>query len=298
MADDELFEVRNALHIGAFQTCISDAGKLKVSSEFEDEKNAIVYRAMIGQGKLKSVVVEIDDGASSDLLAIKRLARYLQGKANKKACVDECKKLQEDGISMSNPVVALMTAMIFFNEAMYDEALRCLKSELLKDNETVETIALTIQIYLAMHRADRAAKELKYMKQTLDEDATLTQLATAWVNMGKGGDGIQEAFYVFEELSQKYGETPLLLNGQASACIMQGKYEDADALLQSADALDSSNPDTLINSAVCAGFMGKTIEIAQRSLINLTDQHPNHPISIDLSEREDEFDEFAARFSS
>eukprot|EP00040_Diaphanoeca_grandis_P018058 m.94939 g.94939 ORF g.94939 m.94939 type:complete len:298 (+) comp26771_c0_seq1:66-959(+) len=296
MAEDELFEVRNALHIGAFQTCISDAGKLKVSSDFENEKSVLVYRAMISQGKFKSVVVEIEDDVSSDLLAIKRLARYMQGKSNKKACVDESKKLQEDGISMSNAVVALVSGMIFYNEEMYDEALRCVKSELLKDNESLETIALTIQIYLAMHRVDRASKELKYMKTTLNEDATLTQLAGAWVNLAKGGESIQEAFYVFEELAQKYGDTPLLLNGQAAACLMQGKHEDAEALLQTAEALDGNNADTLINTAVCAGFMGKSIEIAQRSLVTLSENHPTHPFSVDLAAKEDEFEEYAAKF--
>ncbi|KAJ6950801.1 hypothetical protein NC651_004472 [Populus alba x Populus x berolinensis] len=81
-----------------------------------------------------------------------------------------------------------------------------------------------------MHRSDYAEKQLRIMQQ-IDEDHTLTQLASAWLNLAVGGSKIQEAYLIFQDLSEKYPMTGLILNGKAVCCIHMGNFDEAETLL-------------------------------------------------------------------
>lgn len=309
---------------------------------------------MVAQGKYAVVKGDISSDSPSSLQSVKNLATYLHKKMDRADVLAKIKTMQEDGISMNNPTVALMSATVLFYEQQPDEALRCLHGV-----ESIDTIAFGIQILLSMNRVDVARKELKKL-QALDEDATVTQLALAWVSLAnvrlvgslrdfargrvsllphppsglagsvsqraikrsgswslipllgtrshitslhcparfsQGGEKLQEAFYIFQELGEKYGATTLLLNGQAAALIQQGKHDEADSALQSALEKDSNNAETLINCISVAQATGKPQEVVTRYLNQLQDSAADHPFVKSMAAAEADFDSFAAKYS-
>lgn len=49
--------------------------------------------------------------------------------------------------------------------------------------------------------------------------------------MNQGGSKIQEAYLIFQDFSEKYPMTCLVLNGKAVCCMHMGNFDEAETLL-------------------------------------------------------------------
>ncbi|XP_066064642.1 coatomer subunit epsilon isoform X2 [Chamaea fasciata] len=276
---DELFDLRNNFYIGAFQAAINEAQRAKPSGpQREVERDVFLYRAYIAQRKFGVVLDEIKANASPELQAVRMFAEYLAKDNQRDSIVAELDKKMSKSLDVTNCTFLLMAASIYCHDQNPEAALRALHQ-----GDSLECLAMMIQILLKLDRLDLARKELKKMQEQ-DEDATLTQLATAWVNLSL-------------ELAERCCPSLLLLNGQAACAMGQGRWDEAEGLLHDALDKDSSHPETLLNLVVLSQHLGKAPEVTNRYLSQLKDAHKDHPFIKEYQAKENDFDRLALQYA-
>uniref|UniRef100_A0A336MJG1 Coatomer subunit epsilon n=1 Tax=Culicoides sonorensis TaxID=179676 RepID=A0A336MJG1_CULSO len=286
-SSDDLFEIRNSFYIGNYQQCINGATSLRAKSL---EKDLLVYRSYIAQKRYRIVLDEISSGDATSLQAVRKLAEYFAEPAKKEVIV---KYFDDKLATPSNDledIWVIAAATVYYNEENYEAALKILHTA-----DSLECKALQIQTLLKINRPDVAKKVYQQMQEK-DDDATLTQLAHAWLSIEIGGEKLQDAYYIFQDFVDKFSSSVQLLNSQAVCNIGQQKYEDADGLLREALEKNSTNYDTLVNLITASQHLEKG-ENVNRNLSNLKDSHPDSPLITDYVKKENDFDRFCSQYA-
>ncbi|KAJ3336862.1 hypothetical protein HDU93_002061 [Gonapodya sp. JEL0774] len=293
---DELRSLMNNFHLGAYQAVVNEALNPATTPRSEGARllrTVYLYRAYTAQNKLNLVLSEITPQQPAELRAVRILAGYLQSPQNRESTLASAKELAATEVA-GKPAVAVVLATVFYHDGAYDEALKLL-AMFPKD---LECAALTVQTLLKLNRLDLARSTIATIK-TWAEDASLAQLAEAWVNLAAGGEQkAQESYYIFEELASPQLVSSKLVTGQAACRVLQGKPVEAEQLLMDSLNRDSTNPETLVNLIVAAQLSGKPADLIARYTNALRDSSPSHPYLADLALKESLFDRSATRYQT
>lgn len=311
---DDLFEVKTYFYIGAYQQCLNEINKIRTASL---RKDCFMWRAYIAQQKHRVVLDGIGPNESSYpcLPAMRKVAEYFTAATSTEKRNAILKYFDEnlgtlpsvdddnadDDAVYSNIIWRLSAATVYYNEGLYENALRVVHGALALNPSSpdLECLAMQLQCLLKINRLDLAKKSLARMQEK-DDDATLTQLATAWVNIEQGGDKLQDAYYIFQDFCDKFVSTSLLLNGQAVCFLGQEKYEEADSVLRLSLDKEPNNLDTLINLVALTQHYnvgGKSNEdIINRYLSQIKDLHPTCQLAVDLERKEQDFDRLCQKY--
>jgi len=296
-SSSDLFELRNFFFIGNYQGAVNEGSSLSSLQEADKlDRDIFVYRSYVAQKKYTFVITDIGSNAHPAIQAIKLLAVYLQkfdSKSEREVPLNTIRDWMKDGSATYNhPTIQLIYATMLYHEGSYEDAMRTVYQ-----TNNLEGLAMLVQIYLKINRVDQAEKELRSMMK-IDEDATLTQLAAAWVNLYAGGEKIGEALTTYNDMVDRYSPTPLLLNGIAICNMNLKKFAEAEQNLMKALEKDSSNPDTIVNLIACYEQQGKPADVIARQINQLKGVAPQHPYLLQVQKVEEEFDRVSKMFSS
>ncbi|CAF4828805.1 unnamed protein product [Pieris macdunnoughi] len=288
---DKLFHVKNAFYVGNYQQAINDAQHVVCSSPLVTlERDAFLYRSYIAQGNYRIVLQELKT-ADPLLQPLKTLVDYLSPGANKPAVVSDIDARVAKGTELSNDIFIIVAATIYYHEDNYEAALKILHGA-----ESLELRAFTLQCLLAMNRPDLASKQLKLL-QDIEDDATLTQLAQAWLNLSQGGPGVQDAHYSIMELAERLGALgagPAAVGAAAAAS--RGMWEEAEQMLTEAQTRTPQQPELLLGLTVTAAHSSKPPEVSARYLAQLIDSYPEHPFTREYTAKQNELKRLAAQY--
>ena len=129
---------------------------------------------------------EIKPPSVLELQVVHMFAEYLASENQRDSILLDLDHEMSRTVDVTSTTFLLMAASVYFHDQNSDAVLRTLHQ-----GKSLMCMVMTIQILLKLDRLDLTHKKLNQ-----DEDATLTQLATAWVNLAVGAEKLQEAYYI------------------------------------------------------------------------------------------------------
>ncbi|XP_004533883.1 coatomer subunit epsilon [Ceratitis capitata] len=283
-----LFYARNEYYIGNFMGSINFV--LPEQGTATTDLLSYMYLSYLAIDSGRLIASDIKENNSTALLAL----RYVNEAFEQPSKIESILEKLTDKVASEEDetnIWHIATAIVYCYDGQFENALK-----ILHGSTNLESMALSVQCLLRLNRID-LAKQLVAKMQEISDDATLTQLAQAWVALSLGTEQMQDAFHIFQEFCEKHNPTPLLLNGQAVVHLGLERYEEAEAVLRDALTKKHNDYDTLINMMVLAHLTGKSHEAIARYWEQLKQFHPKSEFVADLEKKSTEFDKLCLQYS-
>ncbi|XP_068153763.1 coatomer subunit epsilon [Drosophila tropicalis] len=282
-----LFDARNEYFVGNFMGSINFV--LPEQGTAGSELLSYMYLSYLAIDSGRIIASDIKETDSTPLKALRYVHEAFEQPSR---CEELLEKLTDKvaGEEDETNIWHIATAIVYCYDGQFENALK-----ILHGSTNLESMALSVQCLLRLQRVD-LAKQLVAKMQEISDDATLTQLAQAWVALSQGTEQMQDAFHIYQEFCEKFKPTPALLNGQAVVHLGLERYEEAEACIREALLKKHNDYDTLINMMVLSHLTGKPSETITRYLEQLRQFYPKSEFITDLDKKSTEFDRLCLQY--
>jgi len=310
MDSSELYHVKQQFFLGAYKTLISLSLPPRSSSDYIP---TLIYQArahLALNDPSAALSLLPSDSEDVTIKAVSSLSRYVaattptsdENAEAAEAALEELRDLsveiEGDDLEASEKdkwLVRVLAGTAFARAGEVEEALETLGLNG-GNQESVEALALTVQIFLSINRPDLAKKEYEKSKKWAEDDLLL-QLIESTINLVTGKEGYKDcnAFYT-EQLANPSLSSTRLLTARGVTRLLRGEVTEAKSDLEEAISQGGTDDETVAAYVVAATLRPSKKGEGDEWWSKLTQEFPNHPLVKDLSEKADLFDNAAAKF--
>ncbi|KAK7049206.1 hypothetical protein VNI00_005807 [Paramarasmius palmivorus] len=302
MDSSELYHVKQQFILGAHKTLVN----LSLPDSNSPDYNPILLyqaRSHIALNDPQSALALVSsDTENVAFKAVASLARYVGAEEDdsvKESSLEELRDLaveiegdDSEGTPRDTALVRVIAGTAFAIAGEIEEALETLGT----DSEDLEAVSVIVQIYLSINRPDLAKKEYERSKRWAEDDLLL-QLIESTIGLVTGKDGYSNtlSFYT-EQLGNPSLTSPHILTARGVTRILRNEIPEAKSDLEESLEQQKNDAEALAAYVVASGLGPSKKGDADESWALLQQEHPTHPLVLDVAAKVDLFEEAASKF--